>query len=132
MNKSMIAFWIPTALLGAGLASGGAFDLMGSPEVLEGLAHLGYAPILAKILGVGKLLALVAILAPGFPRLKEWAYAGSVFVFMGAFVSHLAAGDEFGKAIPALVLLVLAFASWALRPANRVLSYPIFGSSNGK
>jgi hypothetical protein len=125
MNKSTIAYWVPTALLSLGLASGGIFDAIASPQVLEGLAHLGYAPILARILGVAKLLALVAILAPGFTRLKEWAYAGSVFVFAGAFVSHLAAGDDFGKAAPALVFLGLAFASWALRPESRVLAGPI-------
>ena len=68
-----------------------------------------------RILGVWKVLGALALATPGWPRLKEWAYAGALFDFSGAVVSHLAVGDPMGKAIAPLVFAVLTMASWALR-----------------
>jgi len=36
------------------------------------------------IIGVWKVLGAIAILVPGFARLKEWAYAGIFFNVTGA------------------------------------------------
>jgi hypothetical protein len=41
------------------------------------------------IIGVWYTLAGVALLAPRFPRVKEWAYAGLVINYTGALASHL-------------------------------------------
>jgi hypothetical protein len=76
------------------------------------------------ILGVWKLLGAITLLVPGFPRLKEWAYAGIFFGMTGAAVSHAMKGD-FGPyafhLIVTLSLAVLAVISWALRPQSRTL-----------
>ena len=61
------------------------------------------------------------IIAPGFPRLKEWAYAGSFFNWSGAVASHLLAGDGVEVWLPPLVFLMFVIVSWALRPADRRL-----------
>ena len=45
------------------------------------------------IIGVWKVLGAIAILVPGFARLKEWAYAGIFFDVTGAAASHWAVGD---------------------------------------
>ena len=58
---------------------------------------------------------------PGAPRLKEWAYAGIAFNLSGAALSHASSGDPAAKVAIPLVLLGLAAASWALRPATRRL-----------
>jgi hypothetical protein len=63
----------------------------------------------------------LAILAPRLPRLKEWAYAGIAFDLIGAAFSHAAMGEPVAKVIVPLVLLGIAAASWALRPASRIL-----------
>jgi len=63
----------------------------------------------------------LAILAPRLPRLKEWAYAGIAFDLIGAAISHAAMGDPAAKVIVPLVILGIAAASWALRPASRRL-----------
>jgi hypothetical protein len=63
----------------------------------------------------------LAILAPRLPHLKEWAYAGIAFDLTGAAFSHVAMGDPAEKVIVPLVLLGIAAASWALRPASRML-----------
>jgi uncharacterized membrane protein YphA (DoxX/SURF4 family) len=97
-------------------------DLSGAPQVLEGMAHLGYPAYFATILGVWKVLGAVAVLAPRFPRLKEWAYAGIFFDLTGAAASHAASGDAAGKVITPLVLVAIAAASWALRPEGRKLA----------
>jgi uncharacterized membrane protein YphA (DoxX/SURF4 family) len=121
MQPKVIAYWITTALLGLAFAAGGFMDLSRGPEVLEGLAKLGYPAYLASILGVWKLLAAPAVLLPGLPRLKEWAYAGMFFDLTGAAASHAAVSDPAANVITPLVLAVLLVASWKLRPASRVL-----------
>jgi uncharacterized membrane protein YphA (DoxX/SURF4 family) len=117
-----IGYWVATGLLGLAFLAGGAGDLSRSPQVLEGMAHLGYPVYFATILGVWKVLGAVALLAPRFPRLKEWAYAGIFFDLTGASISHAASGDDAGKVITPLVLLAIAAASWALRPESRKLA----------
>jgi uncharacterized membrane protein YphA (DoxX/SURF4 family) len=121
MKAKNIAYWITTGLVGAAYAFGGVMDLSGSAQVREGMAHLGYPAYFATILGAWKLLGALALLAPGLPRLKEWAYAGIVFNLTSAAISHLASGDGVGQAAAPLVLTGLAFASWALRPPTRIL-----------
>jgi hypothetical protein len=71
------------------------------------------------ILGVWYVLAGVALLAPRFPRLEEWAYAGLVFNYTGAATSHLAVGDGAGALVAPIIFTGLAAASWALRPSAR-------------
>ncbi|XXX78266.1 DoxX family protein [Sorangium sp. So ce134] len=117
-----IGYWIATGLLGFAFAAGGLADLAGSPQVLEGMAHLGYPAYFATILGVWKVLGAVALFAPGFPRLKEWAYAGIFFDLTGAAASHAAVGDAAGQVMTPLVLVAIAAASWALRPESRRLA----------
>lgn len=122
MKTRTIAYWITTGLLAFAFVGGGLFDLSGSPEIVAQMAHLGYPAYFAILLGAWKVLGGLAILAPGLPRLKEWAYAGMVFDLTGAVVSHAAVGDGFAQLVPALALLGVLAASWALRPAGRVLA----------
>jgi hypothetical protein len=75
------------------------------------------------ILGVWKVLGAVAVLAPGLPRVKEWAYAGLVFNMTGAVASHLALGDGAETLAAPILFTGLTFVSWALRaPARRDLA----------
>lgn len=122
MKSRAIVYWITTGLLAFAFAAGGLFDLSGSPEVTAQLAHLGYPAYLATLLGAWKVLGAIAILAPGMPRLKEWAYAGMVFDLTGAAVSHAAVGDPAANLVAPIVLLGILAASWALRPAGRALT----------
>lgn len=85
------------------------------------MEHLGYPGYFARILGAWKLLGVIALLAPGLGRVKEWAYAGFVFNLTGATLSHLAVGDSILEAIPPLALLGLAAASYVLRPSDRTI-----------
>jgi hypothetical protein len=117
-----IAYWVFTGLTVLGMGGGGVMDLMAPPEAVAGFEHLGYPLHLLTLLGIAKMLAIVAILAPGFARLKEWAYAGMVIDVVGAGWSHAMAGDPIAEWLPIiLVFLAVIFASYFLRPANRKL-----------
>lgn len=116
-----IGYWVTTGLIGFAFLAGGAADASGSPQVVEGMTHLGYPAYFTTLLGIWKVLGAAALVVPRFPRLKEWAYAGVVFDLTGAAVSHAASGDPAGKVITPLVLLALAAASWVLRPESRRL-----------
>jgi DoxX-like family len=83
------------------------------------MTHLGYPIYFLFIIGAWKLPCALALVAPRFPRLKEWAYAGAFFNYTGAAASHLLAGDGADKWVGPLVLAAFTLASWALRPASR-------------
>ncbi len=85
---------------------------------------LGYPMYFFLILGVWKFLGAIAILVPGFPRLKEWAYAGIFFDLTGAAASRALSGGygTYGfHVIAPLIITGFMVLSWALRPANRVI-----------
>jgi DoxX-like family len=122
MNGRKIGYWVTTGLGTAILTFGGINELGHTHRITETIAHLGYPAFLPSLLGTWKLLAVVALLAPRFPRLKEWAYAGIFFDLTGAILSHAVAGDGPAAFAPPVVVLALVAASWALRPADRVLA----------
>jgi len=123
-KTSKIIYWIATVWLALGMvatASGQLIRMKEGQGAVDSLEHLGYPVYLLTILGVWKILGTVAVLVPGFPRLKEWAYAGFFFAMSGAVYSHLAVGDGLTAILPALLLTVLTLVSWYLRPEGRRL-----------
>jgi hypothetical protein len=121
MNARNVGYWITTGLVGFAFAFGGVADLARFPDVIAGMAHLGYPAYLAGLLGAWKLLGAIAVLSPGNARLKEWAYAGMFFDLTGAAYSHASSGDPTGKILTPLIVLGLVAASWALRSGARAL-----------
>src|SRR5438132_6894527 len=120
MTKT-IGYWATTGFLAVAVLSGGAAELIHRRDNIEGLVHLGYPAYLATIIGFWKVLGTTTILAPGFPRLKEWAYAGIFLNMTGAAASHAVSGDALWHVIVTSCLVALAMASWALRPQSRTL-----------
>jgi len=118
-----ITYWTFTVLLVWELAAGSLWNLRQIEWVRVQLNHLGYPFYLAYILGVWQIGAAAVIVAPRFPRLKEWAYAGACFHFSGAVASHLLAGDwtPVSMWLTPLVFSMFVIVSWALRPADRRL-----------
>jgi uncharacterized membrane protein YphA (DoxX/SURF4 family) len=116
-----VAFWTATIFGPASFVIGGVINLSQSQQVAETMHHLGYPLYFAAILGFWKLAGAIAIVAPGFPRLKEWAYAGFFFDLTAAAASRAAVGDSAADVIAPLVFLALVMTSWALRPSSRKL-----------
>lgn len=116
-----IIYWIVTAVIAANYAFASYAYFNRGPEVVAGITKLGYPMYFITILGVWKLLGAIAITAPRFPLLKEWAYAGMFFNLTSASISNAAAGMEIIHVIMPMIGLVLVALSWALRPASRRL-----------
>lgn len=114
-----IAFWVLSLPVFLETAAGAQWDLVRNAHVREVFERLGYPLYLLTLLGVAKVLAVVAFLVPRFPRLKEWAYAGTFFVYAGAAASHFAVNDPATLIVMPIVFAVLTLVSWALRPAER-------------
>src|SRR3954471_2975960 len=112
-----IGYWVTTGLL-VFCMTGGIFELMGLRPTIDGIMRLGYPSYIIPALGLGKVLAILAILWPGFPRLKEWAYAGILFNMLGAIVSHVACADGAWITAVTVAIAAITLASWALRPQS--------------
>jgi hypothetical protein len=122
MKKTQkIIYWVATIWLALGMLSTGIVQLIKMKEEADVMAHLGYPLYFLTILGIWKILGVVAVLIPKFPLLKEWAYAGFFFAMSGAVFSHLASGDGAVEFFGPTLLLVLTFVSWYFRPADRKL-----------
>lgn len=120
-KRNKIIYWIATAWLSLGMLSTGAVQLFRADKEVANMTHLGYPIYLLTLLGVWKILGVVAVLVPRFPLLKEWAYAGFFFAMTGAVLSHLVMKDAAGELFGPLLLLVLTLVSWYFRPADRKL-----------
>jgi DoxX-like family len=116
-----IAFWATTFVVVFELTAGSVWNLLTIEWVEVQFAHLGYPHFFAYIIGAWQAGAAIAIIAPRLPLLKEWAYAGSFFLWSGAVASHLSAGDGPESWWVPLMFATFAVASWVLRPADRRL-----------
>ncbi|KEO75683.1 DoxX family protein [Anditalea andensis] len=123
-KKGKIIYWVSTIWLCLGMASTGIVQVVHLDEEMVKMNMLGYPSYFVSIIGIWKLLGTVAVLVPGFPRLKEWAYAGFFLLMSGAVFSHLAVGDEAYEFFGPALILLLIFVSWYFRPLTRKLASP--------
>lgn len=122
-KRNKIIYWIATIWLALGMLSTGIVQLIQLKEEVDMFAHLGYPAYLLTILGVWKILGVVAILIPRYPLLKEWAYAGFFFAMSGAVFSHLACGDSAKDFFGPILLLILIGISWYFRPSDKKIVF---------
>jgi len=129
-KRNKIIYWVSTLWLALGMTSTGVVQFIKMKEEVDLFNRLGYPIYFLTILGIWKILGVVAVLIPRFPLLKEWAYAGFFFAMSGAVFSHLASGsaalDYFGP----VLLIVLTVTSWYFRPEDRkvVSTHPETGN----
>lgn len=128
MTTSTVAYWTTTAVLAVECFVGGVMGAFRLEPFRGVVTHLGYPLYFMTILGVCYVSAGVVLLAPRLPRLKEWAYAGLMFIYTGAIASHIWVGNDVKSLIGPLIFAGLAVASWALRPQARRYSGTV-GSS---
>jgi len=118
-KRKLVWYWIITVILSFCIFSGGLAQAVQVKGVVQGFKPLGYPVYFISIIGVWKMLGIIAILVPNFKLLKEWAYAGIFFVMTGAVISHIASGDVSVQIIAPVVLAIFTVLSWYLRPADR-------------
>jgi uncharacterized membrane protein YphA (DoxX/SURF4 family) len=119
-KRNKIIYWVATSLLVIGMLQSGILAVLKTKQWIDLVTGLGYPVYFLTLLGIWKILGVIAILIPRFTLLKEWAYAGFFFAMTGALVSHLAMGDYAVKAMagPSFQIIFIIL-SWYFRPAGR-------------
>jgi hypothetical protein len=118
-RRNKIVYWVVTIWLALGMVSTGLVQVVRVEEEVDTMTRLGYPVYFLTILGIWKILGVVAILVPKFPLVKEWAYAGFFFAMSGATLSRIASGGSIGEIAPSMLLLFLTVTSWYVRPSDR-------------
>jgi uncharacterized membrane protein YphA (DoxX/SURF4 family) len=113
MKITKILHWVFNILFAGLMLSSGIQNAMSTPDSVK-MMHdgLGYPLYFIPFIGVAKILGSIAILIPGFPRIKEWAYAGLTFDLIGATYSVYCVpmpGGSWYFMLPFLALPVLAY-----------------------
>lgn len=125
-KRDKIIYWIATLWLSLGMVSTGIVQIIHMDEEVQKMSTLGYPIYFLTIIGIWKIIGVIAVLVPKFPLVKEWAYAGFFFLMSGAIFTHLAVGDEAVEYFGPTLLFVLTVVSWYFRPADRKLSITYF------
>jgi len=122
-RRNKIIYWIATLWLALGMTSTGIVQLLRAGQEVDKMTQLGYPVYFLTLIGVWKILGVLAVLIPKFPLLKEWAYAGFFFNMSGALFSHIASGSPLSDLFGPSLLLLLTVISWQFRPADRKVSF---------
>jgi hypothetical protein len=109
-SRNTVMFWVFTGLFAAFMLTSTIPNIMSSTEWIEVFKQLGYPLYMLPFIGYAKLLGLITLAIPGFPRLKEWAYAGLFFDLTGAVYSGLSVGGFH----PQILIMLIPFLLGAL------------------
>jgi hypothetical protein len=120
MKRNAIIYWITTIFVALVMGISGGMAFVHAAPLMKALAQLGYPDYFSNILGWGKLIGVTALLMPGIPRLKEWAYAGFTITVASAAYSHFSSGSGLLALEPLITLAALAI-SYITRPSTRKL-----------
>jgi uncharacterized membrane protein YphA (DoxX/SURF4 family) len=112
MKRDKIIYWVATGLVAAGMLLSAYMYLTKNPDLVKSFESIGFPIYFVSILGVAKLLGAIALVAPLGTRLKEWAYAGFIFVFIGAVWVHIETGTPWIAPFMFLVVLGVSYLFW--------------------
>ncbi|MCD6012811.1 MAG: DoxX-like family protein [Flavipsychrobacter sp.] len=124
MKKTAIIYWISTIVFAGLMLSSAIPNALATPEWVALFAMLGYPKYLVSFLGIAKILGVIAILIPGFPRIKEWAYAGLAFDLIGVVYSSLAMGPFNPQMLFMLIWIVPGIVSYIYHHKKLKLKQP--------
>jgi len=113
MKKINIIYWVFTGILVAVMLFSGIVSIMNTPESIKMMSgHFGYPAYFNQYLGFAKVLGCIALLVPGFPRLKEWAYAGFTFDMVSAVYSEISVHDPVTQWAPIFIFIAFLVVSY--------------------
>jgi hypothetical protein len=110
MKKTNLSFWIVTGLFCAFMLFSSIPGLLLTEQSKTFMHHLQYPDYFTFFLSLAKVLGVIAILLPGYPIIKEWAYAGLLFDLIGATYSQIAV-DGFQPSVAFMVIPILFWAT---------------------
>jgi len=112
-KRTQILYWVFTGLMAVAILFSSIPDIMVTQQAVDIFNHLGFPHYMIAFLGYAKFLAVVAILIPGYPRVKEWAYAGLCFDIGGATFGFISIGEPVAHWMPMFIFLGLILGSYA-------------------
>jgi hypothetical protein len=112
MKKYTIIYWITTALIIAIMAFTSYAYLSKAPQIMASLKQAGLPYYFMFMLGIAKILGILALLFSRWTTLKEWAYAGFCFTLIGAIWIHYSSSTSAVSAIVFLIILGISYGSW--------------------
>jgi len=91
-------------------------ELTLNETVVQSMAYIEMPVYLLYFLGVSKLLGIIALWYSPYKFLREWAYAGFTFDFLGAIYGFIATGHlvlpDIVMASTGLLLCILTYYYW--------------------
>jgi hypothetical protein len=129
-NKSIkIAYWAVLGLITFGMLFSAVPSVLKLPYAVEHFCNVLRLPeYLLVFTGLIKLIGLVVLYIPGYPKLKEWVFAGFTFDLMGAWYCNFSVMNSFSASVPALVFLALIAVLYYLY--TKLYVYPTTNSLN--
>jgi len=113
MKKTNIIYWVFTIIFAGFMLFSSIPDILGVPSAIDVIStQLHYPAYFVLFIGVAKLLGSLTLLIPGFPRIKEWAYAGLTFELIAATYSQIAVGTPASKWCFMIIFFALAAGSY--------------------
>lgn len=112
MKKDKIIYWIATGLIAVAMLMSAFMYLTKDENLMKGFEALGLPVYLVILLGSAKLIGALLLIAPVAARFKEWAYAGFLFVFGGAFWVHAATATPWIMPLVFLAILAVSYVYW--------------------
>ncbi|MBI3334394.1 DoxX family protein [Candidatus Pacearchaeota archaeon] len=109
-----IWYWIITILFALFMLYSGIAELVGTESGNALIIGLGYPLYINTILGIAKVLGVIAIVQTKWKTIKEWAYAGFAFDIIGAMASFALAGFGIIPVLTTLPFLLVMFISYGL------------------
>ena len=112
MKRDKIVYWISTGTVAAMMFFSAYMYLTMNPMLVSNFKAIGFPIFFITILGVAKLLGAIVLVAPAGRMLKEWAYAGFIFIFIGATWVHIVTGTPFIMPVLFLAILGVSYLFW--------------------
>ena len=113
MKTTKILYWIFNGLFAIMMFASGVPALMLATDEVKVIHEgMGYPLYFVPFIGAAKMMGAVAILIPGYPRIKEWAYAGLTFDVIAATFSLYYRPQPDGKWYYMFIFLALNAAAY--------------------
>ncbi len=112
MKRTSIIYWILTGLFAFMMLGSAIPDIFSVPMAVQGFKEIGMPAYLLPFLGIAKTLGVIAILIPGYPRIKEWAYAGLMYDLFGGMYSIANSGKSPSQWAPMILIITLGFCAY--------------------
>ena len=93
MKTIKITYWVTTIAFVGMMTMSALMQLLQAAPIIESMTKLGLPVRITILLGILKALGALALVFPGYPKIREWAYAGFSFLLIGATYLHFAVGD---------------------------------------